>query len=387
MKSIFIPRRHYIFSWTPEGTYGWCCRTRWQRTWGFFGFACRTCGWFAFACTPAKQERWRRWIFPFEYSPSIAPDLLEHGLDRPDDDGPAPSHAGVVDPPEAPADQAHADFDDEMTLYELAQRRPGVPAAPVCPMEAPSDGVEDGAVEDGAPAAPAARPEPREPRVIAGRRDEIIGWKDVYCNHCRDLCGQYKLDPCPGGRDEPTWDIRVHDHSGCWPEKGPLKKRRLQGLATAEFPKQWITQNRTCCDVGKWARGKKKRSCSLSCHDHVSLGSLMRMSGGSIRISQHIAWFQFVLHFHQVGHLGSLSALPLGFWGWTQSVRLSSCPLGKKRLHNTTMAPEGFETREQQSVNALSCFFGPTCGPLFHWFQVVWWPGKPSCYGWDANCQ
>ena len=138
-----------------------------------------------------------------------------------------------------------------MTLYELAQRRPGVPAAPVCPMEAPADGAEDGAVEDGAPAAPAARPEPREPRVIAGRRDEIIGWKDVYCNHCRDLCGQYKLDPCPGGRDEPTWDIRVHDHSGCWPEKGPLKKRRLQGLATAEFPKQWITQNRTCCDVGK----------------------------------------------------------------------------------------------------------------------------------------
>lgn len=186
-----------------------------------------------------------------EYSPSIAPDPLEHGLARPDDDGPAPSHAGVVDPPEAPADQAQADFDDEMTLYELAQRRPGVPAAPVCPMEAPADGAEDGAVEDGAPAAPAARPEPREPRVIAGRRDEIIGWKDVYCNHCRDLCGQYKLDPCPGGRDEPTWDIRVHDHSGCWPEKGPLKKRRLQGLATAEFPKQWITQNRTCCDVGK----------------------------------------------------------------------------------------------------------------------------------------
>ena len=29
-----------------------------------------------------------------EYSPSIAPDLLGHGLDRPDDDGPAPSHAG-----------------------------------------------------------------------------------------------------------------------------------------------------------------------------------------------------------------------------------------------------------------------------------------------------
>ena len=82
-----------------------------------------------------------------EYSPSIAPDPLERGLDRPDGDGPAPSHAGVVDPPEAPADQAHTDFDDEMTLYELAQHRPGVPAAPVCPMEAPADGVGDGAVE------------------------------------------------------------------------------------------------------------------------------------------------------------------------------------------------------------------------------------------------
>ena len=40
--------------------------------------------------------------------------------------------------------------------------------------------------------------------------------------------------------------------------------------------------------------------------------------------------------------------------------------LEKKCLHNVTMAPEGFETREQQSANALSCFFGPTCGPLFH---------------------
>eukprot|EP00435_Cladocopium_sp_Y103_P033729 s661_g8.t1 len=36
------------------------------------------------------------------YSPSVAPDSPEHGLARPDHDGPAPSHAGVVDPPAKP---------------------------------------------------------------------------------------------------------------------------------------------------------------------------------------------------------------------------------------------------------------------------------------------
>lgn len=160
-----------------------------------------------------------------------------------------------VAPPEArldaPAEALHPQPDAEMV--DAAP-----PEARVVEAEAEAEPLEQ-AAEAPAPVdgeLPLADPAPRPAaagRVIAGRRDEVILWSDIFCEHCGDHCGQIKLDPHPGNRDEPTWVMRVQNEHGVWPQKGGLFRRRIARLIGdgPEGATKWVMHMRKCCDVGK----------------------------------------------------------------------------------------------------------------------------------------
>lgn len=50
-------------------------------------------------------------------------------------------------------------------------------------------------------------------RRLRSRATHLV-WQSVFCSHCNYEYGQYKYDPSPGARDEPTWDYRVANQEG-----------------------------------------------------------------------------------------------------------------------------------------------------------------------------
>ena len=78
---------------------------------------------------------------------------------------------------------------------------------------------------------------------------QYMFWETVMCTNCGQDAGQMKCDPSPGGRDKPTWHMRVKNVDGSWPTKGHSYQRRLVdriGEAT-DYCVNWILGNRTCC--------------------------------------------------------------------------------------------------------------------------------------------
>lgn len=110
-------------------------------------------------------------------------------------------------------------------------------------------------VEEAAPAVAAAaaarRPEAEQARAVGGRGpnlDANLTWTSVACDQCgQEAIGQYKLDPCPGGR-APVWIMRVRDGS-TWPSQGPFFRVRRTSVVgeSHSFSRNWIQQNRKCC--------------------------------------------------------------------------------------------------------------------------------------------
>lgn len=166
-----------------------------------------------------------------------APDV-EHKANLPGDgDGAekaSPPGADPVDSAELPAPPQGAD--------------PAEPSSGHADPPEPSSGHADIPIADGVPAANALAIREREPerdeypddmplsalapRVERGprapQRAHAIQWEIVRCSHCGAVAGQVKLDPGPGGRDGPTWNMRVKLSNGQWAEKAPLfRKRRV----------------------------------------------------------------------------------------------------------------------------------------------------------------
>ena len=178
----------------------------------------------------------------------VAPALL---------DGPAEpaAEAGAVEPEPGPVEPRNdpGDMDDDMTLEELRQQ--------ALRHAAPENAAPDAVVAEAPPrperAAADANQEPAcAPR--AGPFQEVVHWTDISCPHCNTICGQIKLVPNTGTRDEPTWSMRVKQ-DGEWPSKGRFFKRRLERLINddpddgnnPEGAKKWVMQMKTCCDTGR----------------------------------------------------------------------------------------------------------------------------------------
>ena len=167
----------------------------------------------------------------------VAPALL---------DGPAEPavEAGAVEPEPGPVEPRNdpGDMDDDMTLEELRQQAVG--------HAAPENAAPDSVVAE-APPRPACAPR-------AGPFQEAVQWTVISCPHCNTICGQIKLVPNPGTRDEPTWSMRVRQ-DGEWPSKGRFFKRRLARLINddpddgnnPEGARTWVMQMKTCCDAGR----------------------------------------------------------------------------------------------------------------------------------------
>ena len=86
---------------------------------------------------------------------------------------------------------------------------------------------------------------------VAPRRPphRYLHWQTTECPDCRRPNGQFKYDPAPGLRDEPTWHMRVMTTEGVWPTKGHQYRRRHASQVgdSEDFAKQWIWENKTCC--------------------------------------------------------------------------------------------------------------------------------------------
>ena len=91
--------------------------------------------------------------------------------------------------------------------------------------------------------APEPSEQPRRPL------HHYLHWQTTECPDCRKPNGQFKYDPAPGLRDEPTWHMRVMTTEGVWPTKGHQYRRRHASVVgdSDAFAKQWILENNTCC--------------------------------------------------------------------------------------------------------------------------------------------
>eukprot|EP00435_Cladocopium_sp_Y103_P057818 s524_g20.t1 len=133
---------------------------------------------------------------------------------------------------------------------ELANPVPLQPAAP--DLEPPAEVAAAAAGVDlvvakakAAPKAAAERPGPRH------TRDYMNQWTDVPCRQCNvAIAGQIKFDQGPGGRDKPTWFMRVREDDGSLNQSsGRYFSRRLTSVVgnTDAFAISWIDEYKKCC--------------------------------------------------------------------------------------------------------------------------------------------
>lgn len=101
-------------------------------------------------------------------------------------------------------------------------------------------------VTQAAPKAAADRP------VHRTYRDYTNQWTDIPCQQCKvPIAGQIKFDKGPaGGRDKPTWFMRVRTDDGTLSKPvGKYFSRRITEVIgeTDEGAKKWIEENKLCC--------------------------------------------------------------------------------------------------------------------------------------------
>ena len=165
------------------------------------------------------------------------------------------AEAGAVEPEPGPVEPRNdpGDMDDDMTLEELRQQ--------AVRHAGPEDAAPDAVVAEAPPRperADANQEPARSPR--AGPFQEVVRWTDISCPHCNTICGQIKLVPNPGTREEPTWSMPIKQ-DGEWPTKGRFFRRRLARLINddlddgnnLEGARKWVMQMqmKTCCDAGR----------------------------------------------------------------------------------------------------------------------------------------
>ena len=124
------------------------------------------------------------------------------------------------------------------------------PAAPV-PPPVPAAVAE---VEVLPPAAAAAAAGAHARGGIVRHHEGYISWQDSLCEICNQVAGQFKLEEMPGGRDQPTWHMRVRDPETMeWAGRAPrLSSRRTSVVGeSTEFALQWIRENRHCHFIPK----------------------------------------------------------------------------------------------------------------------------------------
>ena len=143
------------------------------------------------------------------------------------------------------------DFGEQPPPLEAAGLDVDAPAAELRPgPNAAADLAEQPEPPAGGDLAVAAVPRPAA--AASGRprerhRDFRLVWTDVACETCSKVAGQYKLEEGPGGgRDEPTWHMRVMEDDDTWAKTAPGYRRKVTDRATEDEVKNWCRQNAYC---------------------------------------------------------------------------------------------------------------------------------------------
>ena len=136
---------------------------------------------------------------------------------------------------------------------------PAAAAADEAPAEsqAEAQAEADAVVEAAAPAAAAAEAPAPAPAAAAAAAAAVVRgdrapaprqlvWTDHLCSSCGQLIGQFKLAPCAGGRDPPTWFMRSREADGRFPQNGPGFVRRLASLVNEADIHSWIERRAQC---------------------------------------------------------------------------------------------------------------------------------------------
>jgi hypothetical protein len=148
-----------------------------------------------------------------------------------------PTDSGPEDWPEA-VEPVPADAGAEgLALMPAGVEALAAPAPPAVDLVAERP-LRPAAARD-VPAAPRARP-----RVPA------IEWTVIECNVCHAEAGQIKMELLPGGRDGPTWHMRVSDPATQrWAVSGPRYRTRRTTVIgdSPDFATDWVQTNRECC--------------------------------------------------------------------------------------------------------------------------------------------
>ncbi len=91
-------------------------------------------------------------------------------------------------------------------------------------------------------------------RASTHRGPNVLGhtnqWVDVDCDRCGGVAGQIKYHPNPGGRDGPSWYMRVRDPlTNAWAERAPLRRvlRTTRLDESGDAARDWVKAKRTCC--------------------------------------------------------------------------------------------------------------------------------------------
>ena len=122
-------------------------------------------------------------------------------------------------------------------------------AAPIDAAPVDAAPIDAAPVDVAAPivVAPVAVVAPIDAAPVEPRRPphQYMHWQTTECPDCRKPNGQFKYDPAPGLRDEPTWHMRVMTTEGVWPTKGHQYRRRHASIVgdSIAFAKQCILQN------------------------------------------------------------------------------------------------------------------------------------------------
>ena len=142
---------------------------------------------------------------------------------------------GEDDPPGQP--EVDAGFEVEPVVPLVV---PPMPAVEVLPA------AVDAAADD-APAPAAAVGAARG--ALVRHHEGYIPWEELVCEICGVVAGQYKLERMPGGRDQPTWHMRVRQRETMeWASRAPLLRSRRTSVVGDEnqFALTWIQSNRHC---------------------------------------------------------------------------------------------------------------------------------------------
>lgn len=141
---------------------------------------------------------------------------------------------------------------------------PPAPPGPVPEPAPPPVPVPEPDAQPAAPPAPPAPPVPEAPPappVPAGPQGPAhhgghgppvfpgLMWTTVSCNVCGADCGQYQRHESPGGRDQPSWKLRVIDPgTGTWGKKSPFfRVLVITDTRTEAWVYEWIQDNKACC--------------------------------------------------------------------------------------------------------------------------------------------